>query len=110
MSTVITMTTTESQAANVAPADQDDRAWPRPWMKPDDREGWEVVARGQGRHNAPPVRTALLLSLDREQIGWLEDAATAANVSPEELMVRLLDEARQPARRGRVGTDTDAAE
>jgi hypothetical protein len=69
----------------------------QPWTKPEDRQGWELVARGRGRRNAPPVKTAIMLSLDREQADWLEDTAAAAGLSPEDYLLRLLDDTRQAA-------------
>jgi hypothetical protein len=38
-----------------------------------------------------------MLSLDREQADWLEDTAAAAGISPEDYLLRLLDDARQAA-------------
>ena len=72
-------------------------AWPRPWTKPEDREGWEVVARGTDRRDRPPVGTALLVELTPEQAQWVRDTATAAGVSQVELVRSLIDEAQHRA-------------
>ncbi|MGH2354264.1 MAG: hypothetical protein ACRDJN_21880 [Chloroflexota bacterium] len=70
------------------------RPWPTPWTTPEDREGWEVVARGEGRHDLPPVRTSIIISMDPDQADWVEDAAAAAGLAPEEFVLRLINEAR----------------
>jgi hypothetical protein len=63
--------------------------WPQPWTKPEDREGWEVVARGSKRRDRPPVGTALLVELSREQARWVRDTASQAGISQVELVRSL---------------------
>jgi hypothetical protein len=69
------------------------RPQPQPWTKPEDREGWEVIARGRHRKNRPPVGTALFVELSRKQAAWVEAAATAAGVTQVEIVCRLIDQA-----------------
>lgn len=76
------------------------RPQPQPWSKPEDREGWEVVARGRDRRDRPPVGTALFVELRQEQAAWVREAAAAAGVSQVEIVRRLIDQARAPAAPG----------
>ena len=75
-------------------SDSADDAFPRPWTKPEDREGWEVVARGRGRKDRPPVGTAIIVSLNREQATWVREQAVAAGVSMEQFVTRLIEQTR----------------
>jgi hypothetical protein len=90
----------DSQAASVPPSK---RPQPQPWMKPEDREGWEVVARGRDRRDRPPVGTALFVELSPEQAVWVRQAAQVAGVTQVEVVRRLIDEARATT------TSTEAA-
>jgi hypothetical protein len=70
------------------------RPQPQPWTKPEDREGWEVVARGRARRDRPPVGTALFVELTQEQAVWVRQAACSAGVTQVEVVRRLIDQAR----------------
>lgn len=80
----------DTPAASAPQADP----FPRPWTKPEDREGWEVIARGQGRKDRPPVGTAIIVSLSREQSSWVREQADTSGLSMEQFVARLIDEAR----------------
>jgi hypothetical protein len=79
------------EAVSVPPST---RPQPKPWTKPDDREGWEAIARGRDRRDRPPVGTALFVELTQEQAAWVQEAASAAGVTQVALVRRLIDQAR----------------
>ena len=70
------------------------RPQPQPWTRPEDREGWEVVARGRDRRDRPAVGTALFVELSPDQAAWVREAAGAAGVTQVEIVRRLIDQAR----------------
>ncbi len=95
MATTETKTRAQAVSNGAARIGTEGDNFPRPWTKPEDREGWQVVARGKRRRNRPPVRSAIIVSMDRAQIAWVREQAAASGLSEEDLMLRLIDEARQ---------------
>jgi hypothetical protein len=76
------------------PTSESDPHWPKPWTKPEDREGWEVVLRAKDRKGKPAVGTALFVELTQDQARWIMQVSDDAGVTMVDYVKRLIDEAR----------------
>ena len=77
---------------------ESDPSWPKPWTRPEDSEGWEVVLRAKDRKGKPPIGTAVLVELTREQARWIMQMSEDAGVTMPEYVRRLIDDARSALR------------
>ncbi len=63
-----------------------------PWRDSKDREGWQVVARGDGRPRELAI--SIMVDLDAEQSAWLREEAEQARRDYDDIILELIDAAR----------------
>ncbi|MBI3970737.1 MAG: hypothetical protein HY332_05560 [Chloroflexi bacterium] len=72
-----------------------EQAEPQPWRSAEDAKGWKVIARGRRRPGGAPVPLIrLTMHLDAAQSEWLRQEAERTGLGYDELMLKLLDDAR----------------
>lgn len=64
----------------------------RPWLKPEDAEGWTVAARGKGRRRR--VAVSVMVDFDVDQSTWLRAEAERAGLDYEDVIRQAVDTAR----------------
>lgn len=73
-------------AASQSPPEQ------RPWLKPEDADGWTVATRGKGRRRR--VAVSVMVDFDIDQSAWLRAEAERAGVDYDEVIRQAVDLAR----------------
>lgn len=63
-----------------------------PWRTPEDAAGWQTVYRGKGQRR--PVKNSVVLELSPERWAWLSRAGAARGLLLQELLEKLIDDAR----------------
>lgn len=72
----------------------------RPWLKPEDAEGWTRIHRAEGRPR-PPVGARLAVALTADQMAWVERQAEAAGLDVFAFMAKLVDDAHAAEAQGK---------